>query len=144
MKAVALEPGSAERAQAGLLPRFFLRRGEQRLRVGLQRLETCREAAKQLAESADVVLERAARRFERGEGPGLTLDRGRPQRAHHAAVHVERSCDARTVRYQSTVRRRPSSKLVCALNPKSRSARETSSCRRGCPFGFEASHSMAP
>ena len=40
-------------------------------------------------------------------------------------------------RYQATVRSIPSRSGIRARKPKSSSARDTSSCRRGWPFGFE-------
>ena len=47
-------------------------------------------------------------------------------------------------RYQSMVFCRPASKPTRARKPNSRSARVVSSCRRGCPFGFEESQTMVP
>jgi hypothetical protein len=38
----------------------------------------------------------------------------------------------------------PSRKGVRASNPNSSFARDVSSLRRGCPFGFEVSHTMSP
>ena len=46
--------------------------------------------------------------------------------------------------YHPTVSRSPSSNGVTARNPNSRSARDTSRHRRGCPFGFVVSHTMPP
>jgi len=46
--------------------------------------------------------------------------------------------------YQSIVFRKPSSKGTQARNPNSRSARLTSSFRRGCPFGLLVSQTILP
>src|SRR5437763_9919796 len=50
----------------------------------------------------------------------------------------------RTVRYQSTVRRIPTSSGVVARKPKSLSARLPSTERRGCPLGRFVSQITSP
>jgi len=50
----------------------------------------------------------------------------------------------RLARYQSTVAFSPFSKEVSAEKPKNSFARDTSSFLRGCPFGFDVSHTKSP
>ena len=55
--------------------------------------------------------------------------------------------DYRSIRepwYQAIVRERPSRSSVVARKPKSAAARDVSRRRRGCPFGFDRSHTMRP
>jgi dTDP-glucose 4,6-dehydratase len=54
------------------------------------------------------------------------------------------SASARWSRYQSTVRRRPSSKGIVARKPKRSRARLASTRRRGWPSGLDESHWMSP
>src|SRR5207247_3722357 len=46
--------------------------------------------------------------------------------------------------YHSSVRRRPARRSVFATNPNARVARLVSRHRRGCPLGFEVSHTIRP
>src|SRR5712692_3169130 len=50
----------------------------------------------------------------------------------------------RTSRYQSTVARRPSGKLVVDRQPNSAKAREASTLRRGWPSGCDGSKRISP
>lgn len=54
------------------------------------------------------------------------------------------SASSRLAKYQSTVRRKPSSNSVCACQPSSRSARLASTRLRGCPLGRDESQTSSP
>ena len=56
----------------------------------------------------------------------------------------QRRVAARCERYQAIVCSRPSRSAVLARKPNSRSAREVSSQRRGCPSGLEVSQTISP
>lgn len=83
----------------------------------------------------------AAVRRAAGAGPDQAPGQARPDTK---AAGRPRPESPRTLRYHSMVRRSPSSSGVCARKPNSSSARETSSRRRGWPFGFVASQTRRP
>src|SRR6266567_5218641 len=60
-----------------------------------------------------------------------------------AGVYTE-PAGCRTPRYQSTVARKPSGKLVVDCQPNSANARDASTLRRGCPSGWAGSKWIWP
>src|ERR1700730_8189662 len=60
-----------------------------------------------------------------------------------AGVYIE-PAGARVSRYQSTVARNPSAKVVVDCQPNAACARETSTLRRGWPSGCDGSKRISP
>ena len=80
----------------------------------------------------------------RSSGTGRTASVSEASESAPSEGCSGRACARLFSRYQAIVRSSPSRSVVCARKPKSSSARDASSCRRGWPFGFDVSQTISP